>query len=221
MLDDLKRQVCDANLELVRQGLVVLTWGNASAIDRARGLVVIKPSGVSYDNMQPNDMAVLDLAGRTIQGRLRPSSDTATHLALYREWRDIGGIVHTHSVHATMFAQARRPIPCYGTTANQNNRRICIHRDSAEGSLPAGEKGGMLCARIERAQHTVPLSLRPPFFQGSDSFHSEFVVVSHSNHIAILKGHHILRGVAQRLYQHLCRVLPQPWWWPPHLCGGL
>ena len=116
MLDELKERVCAANLSLVRHGLVVLTWGNASAIDRERGLVVIKPSGVSYDAMAPEDMVVVDLEGRVVEGRFRPSSDTPTHLALYQAFKSVGGVVHTHSFHATAWAQAARPIPNLGTT---------------------------------------------------------------------------------------------------------
>lgn len=116
MLKQLKRDVLDANLELVKRGLVLGTWGNASAIDRERGLVVIKPSGVSYDAMKPSDMVVVDLDGNVVDGELRPSSDTATHVVLYRAFGAIGGVVHTHSHFATCWAQACRPIPCYGTT---------------------------------------------------------------------------------------------------------
>ncbi len=117
MLDDLKQEVFEANLALVEHGLVVLTWGNVSGIDRDQGLVVIKPSGVSYDAMKPSDMVVVDLAsGDKVEGELNPSTDTATHLVLYRAWDALGGFVHTHSIYASMFAQACRGIPCFGTT---------------------------------------------------------------------------------------------------------
>ena len=117
MLELLKRDVCQANLDLVKEGLVIQTWGNASAIDRERGLVVIKPSGVPYSGMKPGHMVVVDLAtGRVVEGSLKPSSDTPTHLVLYRAFKDIGGVVHTHSLHATSWAQARKGIPSYGTT---------------------------------------------------------------------------------------------------------
>jgi L-ribulose-5-phosphate 4-epimerase len=117
MLKKLKQDVCEANLALVREGLVVHTWGNASGIDRERGLVVIKPSGVAYDGMKARDMVVVSLKdGHVIDSKLKPSSDTATHLALYRAFKTIGGIVHTHSLYATAWAQARRAIPCFGTT---------------------------------------------------------------------------------------------------------
>jgi L-ribulose-5-phosphate 4-epimerase len=117
MLDELKQQVCAANLKLVADGLVTQTWGNASAIDRSQGLVVIKPSGVPYDGMKPQHMVVVSLDnGKTVDGYLKPSSDTATHLELYRAFKNIGGIVHTHSLYATAWAQARKNIPAYGTT---------------------------------------------------------------------------------------------------------
>jgi len=117
MLDKLKQQVCASNLKLVAAGLVIQTWGNASGIDRERGLVVIKPSGVPYADMKPQHMVVVALdSGKVIDGYLKPSSDTATHLVLYRVFLKIGGIVHTHSLHATAWAQARRSIPSYGTT---------------------------------------------------------------------------------------------------------
>ena len=116
MLEELKEKVCAANLALVRHGLVTLTWGNASAIDRAKGLVVIKPSGVDYASMKPEDMVVVDMDGKVQEGRYRPSSDTPTHLVLYKAFPTIGGVVHTHSAHATAWAQAARPIPNLGTT---------------------------------------------------------------------------------------------------------
>ena len=115
-LQMLKEQVLVANLDLPHHGLVTFTWGNVSGIDREQGLVVIKPSGVSYERMRVEDMVVLDLAGKQVEGALRPSSDTATHLVLYRAYPELGGVVHTHSTHATAWAQAGRPIPIFGTT---------------------------------------------------------------------------------------------------------
>ena len=126
MHDELKRRVLDANLALVRHGLVVMTWGNASAIDRNKGVVAIKASGVPYDRMTVADIAVVDLDGRPLEGRIRPSSDLATHLALYHAWPALGGVVHTHSTYATMHAQACRPVPCLGTT----------HADHFHGPVP-------------------------------------------------------------------------------------
>jgi L-ribulose-5-phosphate 4-epimerase len=117
MLERLKRDVCQANLDLVKAGLVIQTWGNASGIDRQRGLAVIKPSGVPYDGMMPRHMVVVSLqTGKVVEGRLKPSSDTATHLVLYRAFPGIGGIVHTHSLYATAWAQAKKNLPSYGTT---------------------------------------------------------------------------------------------------------
>ena len=116
MLEALKEKVCQANLDLVKHGLVIFTWGNVSAIDRESGLVVIKPSGVSYDNMKPSDMVVVDLDGKIVEGDLRPSSDTPTHLVLYKAFPNIGGVVHTHSTYATAWAQAGIDIPSLGTT---------------------------------------------------------------------------------------------------------
>lgn len=116
MLNTLKEKVFQANLDLVKHGLVIFTWGNVSAIDREKGLVVIKPSGVSYDNMTAEDMVVIDLEGNIMEGNLKPSSDTATHLVLYKSFPDIGGIVHTHSTYATAWAQAGVDLPSIGTT---------------------------------------------------------------------------------------------------------
>jgi L-ribulose-5-phosphate 4-epimerase len=117
MLNQLKNEVCKANLDLVAEGLVIQTWGNASGIDRERGLVVIKPSGVPYDGMKPEHQVVVSLeTGEVVEGKLKPSSDMDTHLVLYRAFPKIGGIVHTHSLYATAWAQARKGIPSYGTT---------------------------------------------------------------------------------------------------------
>src|SRR3984957_15876342 len=117
MHQKLKADVCKANLDLVAEGLVIQTWGNASGIDRASGLVAIKPSGVSYEGMKPEHMVLVSLAdGKVVEGNLKPSSDTPTHLELYRAFKEIGGVVHTHSLYATAWAQAKRKIPSYGTT---------------------------------------------------------------------------------------------------------
>lgn len=116
MLEQLKEEVFRANLDLVKHGLVIFTWGNVSAIDRERGLVVIKPSGVSYDTMKATDMVVVDLDGNVVEGSLKPSSDTATHIALYKAFENIGGVVHTHSTYATAWAQAGVNLPNIGTT---------------------------------------------------------------------------------------------------------
>ena len=126
MLEELKAKVCKANLELVEHGLVIFTWGNVSAIDRESGLVVIKPSGISYEGMSVEDMVVVDLDGKVVEGKWKPSSDTPTHVALYRAFENIGGVVHTHSRWATTYAQAGMPIPPLGTT----------HADYFYGAIP-------------------------------------------------------------------------------------
>jgi L-ribulose-5-phosphate 4-epimerase len=126
MLDELKLKVFEANLDLVKHNLVLFTWGNVSGIDRDLGLIVIKPSGVSYDIMKPSDMVVIDLKGKKVEGNLNPSSDTATHLELYKKFKNIGGIVHTHSKFAVSWAQAGKSIPALGTT----------HADYFYGNIP-------------------------------------------------------------------------------------
>lgn len=126
LLEALRTEVLEANLEIVRRGLVLYTFGNASGVSREHGLIVIKPSGVAYEKMTPADLVVTDLEGRIVEGSLRPSSDLPTHAALYQAFPSIGGVVHTHSRHATAWAQARRAIPCFGTT----------HADYFCGSIP-------------------------------------------------------------------------------------
>src|SRR5438045_9524203 len=126
LLKSLREEVLEANLELVRRGLVLYTFGNASGIDRGEGLVAIKPSGVPYDSMKPEDLVVVGLDGNIVEGILRPSSDLATHLILYRAFPAIGGIAHTHSRAATAWAQGGRAIPCFGTT----------HADYVHGPVP-------------------------------------------------------------------------------------
>jgi L-ribulose-5-phosphate 4-epimerase len=137
MLEQLRAEVLEANLELVRRGLVVYTFGNASGVSWEHGMIVIKPSGVPYDKMTPDDMVITNLQGNLVEGRLRPSSDLATHAALYRAYDQIGGVVHTHSRHATAWAQAIREIPCLGTT----------HADYFHGPVPITEH--LTAAEIE------------------------------------------------------------------------
>lgn len=134
MLEELKSIVYEANMELPRRGLITYTWGNVSGIDREKGLFVIKPSGVDYDKLRPSDMVVMDLDGNKVEGDMNPSSDTPTHVELYKAFANVGGIVHTHSPHATAWAQAGRGLPCYGTT----------HADYFYGEIP--------CARNLTAQ---------------------------------------------------------------------
>jgi L-ribulose-5-phosphate 4-epimerase len=129
LLLKLRQQVLDANLDLVRRGLVLSTFGNASGVDRKQGLIVIKPSGVPYAKLKAKDLVVTDLHGKVVEGKMRPSSDLPTHAALYRAFPAIGGVVHTHSEHATAWAQARRSIPCLGTT----------HADYFHGPIPLAD----------------------------------------------------------------------------------
>ena len=126
MLEELKQKVYEANMLLPKYKLITFTWGNVSGIDRESGLFVIKPSGVEYDELKPEDMVVVDLEGNVVEGKYRPSSDTATHLELYKAFPELGGVVHTHSSYATSWAQAGRSIPCYGTT----------HADYIYGDVP-------------------------------------------------------------------------------------
>ena len=126
MLEELKKQVYEANMKLPYYGLVTFTWGNVSGLDKEKGLFVIKPSGVDYEKLTPECMVVMDLEGNKIEGDLNPSSDTPTHLELYKAFPEVGGIVHTHSSYATSWAQAGRSIPCYGTT----------HADYIYGEVP-------------------------------------------------------------------------------------
>ena len=130
LLPELRKSVLEANLELVRRGLVLFTFGNASGISRKHGLVVIKPSGVPYEKMKPSDLVITNLQGKIIEGKLRPSSDLSTHLVLYKSFPTVGGVSHTHSEYATAWAQARRPIPCFGTT----------HADYFHGPVPVTEE---------------------------------------------------------------------------------
>lgn len=140
MLENLKERVCSANLELFHRGIVIYTWGNVSAIDRQTGLVVIKPSGIGYDSMTPEDMVVVSLeTGEVVEGKWRPSSDTPTHIELYRAFKEIGGITHSHSINAVAFAQAARPIPALGTT----------HADYFYGDIPCTR--GLAQEEIETA----------------------------------------------------------------------
>lgn len=126
MLEELKKAVYEANMDLPKYGLVTFTWGNVSGIDREKGMFVIKPSGVDYDKLTPDDMVVMDLEGNQVEGKYKPSSDTATHMEIYKAFPEVGGVVHTHSSYATSWAQAGRSIPCYGTT----------HADYMYGEIP-------------------------------------------------------------------------------------
>ena len=152
MLTELKREAYEANLALPRHGLINLTFGNASAIDRARGIFAIKPSGVDYQTLKPAQMVLVDLAGKKVEGRLNPSSDTPTHRRLFLAFKQIGGVVHTHSSHATAFAQAGRPIPIFGTThADYFNGDIPVTRRLTEFEINEAyewETGGVIIERF-------------------------------------------------------------------------
>ncbi|MGM9780867.1 MAG: L-ribulose-5-phosphate 4-epimerase [Candidatus Cryptobacteroides sp.] len=178
MLEELKEKVCRANLDLVRHGLVIFTWGNVSAIDRQSGLVVIKPSGVSYDNMKPSDMVVVDLDGKVVDGDLNPSSDTPTHLVLYKAFPEIGGVVHTHSTYATAWAQAGIDLPNIGTThADYFHDAVpCtadMSRPQVEGEYEL-ETGNVIVERFKGLNpvHTpgVLVKNHGPFTWGKDAF---------------------------------------------------
>ena len=154
MLEELKKKVYEANILLPKYGLVTFTWGNVSAIDRESGYFVIKPSGVEYEDMGPEDMVIMDLDGYKVEGNLNPSSDTATHIEIYKGFKEVGGIVHTHSSYATSWAQAGRGIPCYGTThADYFYGEIpCVRNLSKEEIEEAYEKntGVLIVSEFER-----------------------------------------------------------------------
>ena len=177
MLEELKKKVCQANLDLVKHGLVIFTWGNVSAIDRKSGLVVIKPSGVSYDNMKPEDMVVVDLDGKVVEGDLNPSSDTPTHVVLYKAFPEIGGIVHTHSTYATAWAQAGKDIPNIGTThADYFHNEVPCTRDMTENEVKSSyelETGNVIVERFKgiNPMHTpgVLVKNHGPFSWGKDA----------------------------------------------------
>jgi len=167
MLEHVKQEVLRANLDLVKRNLVILTWGNVSAIDRQTGLVVIKPSGVEYDNMKAEDMVVVDLDGNVVEGRLRPSSDTPTHLAIYRHFPEVGGVVHTHSTYATAWAQAGLSIPNIGTT----------HADTFHCDSPCTEE--MSREQITMAYEAATGDIIADAFVGKDPMHTPAVLVKH------------------------------------------
>lgn len=171
MLDALREEVLAANLALPAHGLVTLTWGNASGVDRDRGLVAIKPSGVSYEAMRADDIVIVDLDGTVVEGSARPSTDTPTHVALYREFEEIGGIVHTHSTWATSWAQAQREIPLLGTT----HADLCAHpipltRALTEAEVEEDYEGNTGVALIETISPLGPLELPCALLRGHAPF---------------------------------------------------
>jgi len=159
VLEQLRAEVLEGNLELVRRGLVIYTFGNASAVSRAEGLCVIKPSGVPYDKMTPADMVITDLEGRIVEGKMKPSTDLDTHVALYRAFPGIGGIVHTHSRNATSWAQAAREIPCFGTThADYFHGPVPVTDPLTPEEIDSGYEASTGVAIIRRMQGMDPLA---------------------------------------------------------------
>lgn len=185
MLEDIKKKVCAANIDLAKKGLVFFTWGNVSEIDRKSGLVVIKPSGVKYEKMTPDDMVVVDLeTGKVVEGRYKPSSDTATHLELYKRYPQIGGIAHTHSLNAVAFAQAGMDIPALGTThADDFCGDVPCTRSLSESEVENGYEsntGKVIIEEIEKRGHDVMsipgvvVKNHGPFTWGEDAFQSVY-----------------------------------------------
>lgn len=159
-INQLKKDVLEANLKLVEYGLVTLTWGNVSAVDRTEGLIVIKPSGIDYDNMKAEDMVLIDMDGNPVEGKWRPSSDTQTHIELYKAFPQIGGIAHTHSLNATIFAQAEMEIPCFGTThADHFYGNIPLTRVLSEKEVNTAYEKFTGTVIIERFNNLDPLSV--------------------------------------------------------------
>lgn len=215
MLKQLKEEVFKANLELPKRGLVVFTWGNVSGIDREKGLVVIKPSGVEYEDLKAEDMVVVDLEGNVVQGTLKPSSDTATHLALYKAFPEIGGVVHTHSQWATSFAQAGKGVMAYGTThADYFYGPVPCTRplNSAEIQGAYEEETGNVIIETFKAKNIDPMNVpavlvneHGPFTWGKDAhdavYHS--VVLEEVAKMAVttqwLKGNHADEAMQQEL----------------------
>ncbi|WP_273404213.1 L-ribulose-5-phosphate 4-epimerase AraD [Campylobacter avium] len=179
MLENLKKEVCEANIELFKRGLIIFTWGNVSAIDEKSELVVIKPSGVPYENMKPNDMVVLNLKGEIIEGKLKHSSDTKTHLELYRNFKEIKAIAHTHSTYATAFAQAGKEIEILGTTAaDYFYESIKLSRDLREDEMNEYElnTGKVIVESLKDkdilASPAILVKSHAPFIFGKDAFNA-------------------------------------------------
>ena len=210
MLEQLKQDVLEANLLLPKYGLITFTWGNVSQIDRERGLIVIKPSGVEYEHMKADDLVVVDLEGKKVEGALNPSSDTATHIELYKAFPEIGGVVHTHSRWATIFAQAGRGVPPLGTT----------HGDYFYGEIPCTrcmtsaeiqgeyekETGTVI---IERLNGINPMDMpavlvhsHGPFAWGTDAHHAVHNAVV-LEEVAMMAWHDIMLGQSQNMQQEL------------------
>jgi L-ribulose-5-phosphate 4-epimerase len=190
MLEELKREALEANLQLKRDGLIHLTFGNASALDRARGIFAIKPSGVPYDALQVADMVLVDLDGKRVEGALNPSSDTPTHRRLYIDFPRIGGVVHTHSLHATAFAQAGRPIPALGTT----------HADTFYGEIPVTRK--LTAPEIEEDYEWNTGGVIVERFKGKNPLEQPGVLVN--RHAPFTWGPTVDKAVESALVVELC-----------------
>lgn len=207
MLEQLKEDVFRANLNLVRYGLVTLTWGNVSGISDDRKLMVIKPSGVSYDLMHPEQMVVVDLEGNVVEGDLRPSSDTPSHLLLYEHFDRIGGITHTHSKRATMFAQARVEIPCFGTThADHFHGPVPVTRPLTQQEVETGYESNTGRVIVERFAEIDPVEMpaalvagHAPFIWGKDAADSVKNAVALEAVAEMAIGTTTLRGDAPTL----------------------
>ena len=174
MLEKLKEEVYKANMDLPKYGLVTFTWGNVSEIDRESGIFAIKPSGVEYDKLTPEDMVLVDLNGNKVEGKYNPSSDTATHVELYKAFKDIGGVVHTHSSYATSWAQAGRSIPCYGTThADYIYGEVpcvrCLTKDEIEDAYE--ENTGKLIVSEFNARNLDPVAVPAVLCKTTDHLH--------------------------------------------------
>ena len=195
MLTELKREAYEANLLLPAHGLIHLTFGNASAIDHARGIFAIKPSGVAYPALKPADMVLVDLAGKKVEGRLNPSSDTPTHRCLYLGFKAVGGIVHTHSTHATAFAQAGRSIPCFGTT----------HADYFHGAVPVTRK--LTAAEIAGAYEWDTGSVILERFKQIDPLDCPAVLVN--RHAPFTWGPTVAKAVEAAVAAEYCAHLAQ------------
>jgi L-ribulose-5-phosphate 4-epimerase len=212
MLEELKQKVYKANMMLKEKELIILTWGNASGIDREKGLVVIKPSGVPYERLKVGDMVVVDIDGNKIEGDLKPSSDTPTHLELYKNFKNIGGIVHTHSKWATMWAQAGRGIEAYGTThADYFYGMIPCTRNLTEGEIELDYEKETGKVIVETFQSIDPDSIpsvlvksHGPFSWGKDSIEAvnNALILEELAHIAY-GSEHLSRGVLKRMDQNL------------------
>jgi L-ribulose-5-phosphate 4-epimerase len=190
MLTELKREAYEANLLLPKRGLINLTFGNASALDRARGIFAIKPSGVDYDELRVEDMVLVDLDGEKVEGKLNPSSDTPTHRCLYLGFKKIGGIVHTHSSHATAFAQAGRPIPAFGTT----------HADYFHGEIPVTRK--LTAKEIARAYEWETGNVILARFKGIDPLDCPAVLVN--RHAPFTWGETVAKAVEVAVATEYC-----------------